>query len=541
MKVSQKYNWAFPNRLFSWFNILPILFLVFTLLFSFFSYKSLEQLQIASKNRYQSYLLSEQLRLSSDQLTLMARAYAATGNKKYLNYFNDILAIRNGEKHRPEHYQWVYWDMLMPENGQAPFESGKKESLNSLMKKRGFTAQELNLLVQAHQYSDELTAIEFKAFKIIQTIVANNPSYDAEVNSAVELLFSDNYLKAKAQIMTYINEFYQLQEKRTSREVELISNRHNVTISLTIFGFLGIILSLLYNAYVREHLNKNFIEILKAEVDKQTLKLADKNSQLETIICQMELAQAQLVESEKMASLGNLVSGVAHEVNTPLGICITLASYLDDEIKRLAKKTGETKLTHNDLTHFIDSSKDSCSLLLNNARRAAELIANFKEIAVDQSIEEKRDFKLGEYIRQVLRNLQPKLKKTQISITTYFPEQEKEIFSYPGVFSQIITNLIMNAYYHAFDNGSCQGNISISIKQTEKITEIMFEDNGCGMTEDTRKKIFQPFFTTKRGAGGSGLGMSIVYNLVCHKLKGSISCHSTLNKGTKIIIVLPKQ
>jgi signal transduction histidine kinase len=247
--------------------------------------------------------------------------------------------------------------------------------------------------------------------------------------------------------------------------------------------------------------------------------------------------QDQLVESEKMASLGRLVAGVAHELNTPIGICITGASYLQEKILLLQKSFESGEIRRQDLIDFTSNGPESAEIILANLHRAAEQISNFKLVAVDQTSEIKRDINIIEYTKKVMQSLSPAIREAShnIEITG---DTTINIETIPGDISQIITNLVMNSIHHAYDK-TVKGNISCEIQKHQENIVITYRDDGKGMESNISQMIFEPFFTTKRGSGGSGLGMYIVYNLVTQSLQGKISCESTLGEGTEFIIKFP--
>ena len=264
---------------------------------------------------------------------------------------------------------------------------------------------------------------------------------------------------------------------------------------------------------------------------------------------QLRTTQAQLVESEKMAALGNLVAGVAHEINTPVGVGVTAASQLDKLTKDLANLYKESKMTRADLEKYLNSAHQSSVLLLRNLTRAAELTKSFKQVAVDQSSEQQRAFFLKEYLNEIITSLRPEFKSAPHQIEINCPSEIK-LFSYPGALSQIITNLIINSMRHGFQQ-CVDGLITIEVTLMTTTTDsslvnesvnrlvLHYSDNGKGIPPDIIDKIFQPFFTTNRQAGGTGLGLHIVYNLVTHKLKGTIHCDSVEGFGTTFTIDIP--
>jgi len=252
----------------------------------------------------------------------------------------------------------------------------------------------------------------------------------------------------------------------------------------------------------------------------------------------LKRTQNQLIQSEKMASLGGLVAGVAHEINTPLGISVTASSFLERKTKEIKELFDLNRLKRSDFKKYIEIGMESASSILANLNRAAELIQSFKQVAVDQTVEQKRTFDLKLYIDEVFISLRPRYKRTDHQITVNCPDNI-ELNSYPGVFMQVLTNLVMNSLLHGFDNIE-QGLISIDITDNIQTVTIVYQDNGKGMNEEQLAKIYDPFYTTRRGQGGTGLGMHIVYNLVTQSLSGEIKCESTPGECTVFTITIPK-
>jgi PAS domain S-box-containing protein len=264
-----------------------------------------------------------------------------------------------------------------------------------------------------------------------------------------------------------------------------------------------------------------------------------KNVELAKTLQQLKTTQAQLIEAEKMASLGNLVAGVAHEINTPIGIGITAASALEDKTKTAALAYDNKQLKSSELKTYFDIATRSSRLILNNLERAGELVQSFKQVAVDQSHLDRRRFVVKKYLQDTLINLTPHLKRSSHRILVHGDEQ-LEMNSYPGAFSQIITNLVMNALQHAYLEGQV-GQISFEVRGEGEQVILEYQDDGRGIPPEHLGKIFEPFFTTRRNQGGTGLGLHIVYNLVTQKLKGTIRCESELLVGTTFILKLPIQ
>ncbi len=254
-------------------------------------------------------------------------------------------------------------------------------------------------------------------------------------------------------------------------------------------------------------------------------------------ISDQRATQAELIRSEKMAALGRLVAGVAHEVNTPVGLGVSVASFLDQKTQKLHQAYQAGSVTQEDFEDYIETARESCGSLLANLRRAASLVRSFKLVAVDQSAEQRRSFNVGIYIDEVLTSLRPKLKKTRHTVSVECPA-DLVFTSDPGVLSQILTNLLENSLVHGFD-GWEEGHITVRVKVDNTVLVMIYTDDGRGMAADQLEKIFEPFFTTRMGQGGSGLGMHVVYNLVTQTLGGHIRCDSAPDKGMTVTLRLP--
>lgn len=259
---------------------------------------------------------------------------------------------------------------------------------------------------------------------------------------------------------------------------------------------------------------------LEARVHERT---QDLSSALENL----KRAQRQLVDTEKMAALGGLVAGVAHEINTPLGISVTAASHLAEQSLQIQRKLESGELRKSDLSEFAVVAQQSSELVLANLRRASELVRSFKQVAVDQSSEQKRTIELGAYLSDILSALRPMIRKSQQKIEIDCA-QEVHWNTFPGALYQITTNLVLNAINHAFPDGK-QGHIWIRANVNDGVLELCCDDDGIGIPKEIRERVFEPFFTTKRGQGGSGLGLHIVFNLVTQVLRGEICVTSVVD------------
>jgi signal transduction histidine kinase len=260
----------------------------------------------------------------------------------------------------------------------------------------------------------------------------------------------------------------------------------------------------------------------------------------ETALNELNAAQQNLIDAERLAALGGLVAGVAHEVNNPIGISLTVASSFARRTEMFeAELRSETGLRRSQLEDFVRTSQDAAHQLVGNLQRAGELIQSFKQVAVDRSHAERRIFNLSEATDQIIASLRPALKKASILLSVEVPEG-LVIDGYPGVYGQILTNLFLNAANHAFPDRR-SGAIAISAKHRgSDDVEIIFSDNGVGMTPDVQRQAFDPFFTTRRNEGGTGLGLHIVYNLVTQQLGGRMMLDSRLGQGTTFRIIMPK-
>lgn len=248
--------------------------------------------------------------------------------------------------------------------------------------------------------------------------------------------------------------------------------------------------------------------------------------------------QASLIQAEKMASLAQLVAGVAHEVNTPIGVTLTAISHLDEEVARIRALFDGNRVKRSDFQGFLDVAWETTRMILSNIERAANLIQSFKQVAVDQASGERRVFDLAAYVDEVLLSLRPRLRKTRVTVTTDIPPG-LEIDGHPGSFAQVLSNLVINALVHAYDEGQ-EGHIDLVAEEapTGWVT-MRYSDDGKGIPSDIRSRVFDPFFTTKRGLGASGLGLSICANIMTTTMKGSIALEGGDGAGTRFLLRFP--
>ncbi len=270
---------------------------------------------------------------------------------------------------------------------------------------------------------------------------------------------------------------------------------------------------------------------------KQHRLLEQKNKDLNLLIDQLKSAQDELIQKEKMASLGGLVAGIAHEINTPLGICVTGVSHLQEEYKIIKKAMDTNTLTEKKLVDFFEDIEEILAILSTNTERGASLVNSFKQVAVDQISNEVRNINLHQYIDEVILSLKPTLKRTEIKLEVICDEALC-INVDAGTLSQILSNLILNSVIHGFEELD-QGNILIEAYPENSNIILRYRDDGVGIDEKALEQLFEPFYTTKRGDGGSGLGAHLIYNLVTASLKGKITVKSKLGKGLAYLIKFP--
>jgi signal transduction histidine kinase len=292
------------------------------------------------------------------------------------------------------------------------------------------------------------------------------------------------------------------------------------------------------NHFIEEHqhdISQN--KALENRLSARTDALKESNQELLSTLEKLHQFQGQLVETEKMASLGEMVAGIAHEVNTPIGLGVTASSLLADKLGELKTSFDNQTLKSSHLKKFLTDGDESVSIILRNLERAANLISSFKKVAVDQSSEESRTFNVNGLIDEVLLTLKTKIVSAKVTLIVNCPD-DLSITSKPGPINQIIINLILNSIYHAFE-GVDNAEITITITYLSEQLHVNYSDNGVGIDETMKVKIFDPFTTSKRGSGGSGLGMHLVYNLVTQALDGHIILESEPTCGVSFDITFP--
>jgi PAS domain S-box-containing protein len=269
------------------------------------------------------------------------------------------------------------------------------------------------------------------------------------------------------------------------------------------------------------------------------LEMRKAKDAAEAALRNLRETQNSLIEAEKLAALGRLVAGVAHEVNNPVGISLTVASSLERKSAMFAAEVARGDVRRSSLNEFLETSRDASAQLVANLNRAAELIQSFKQVAADRNYSDQRDFDLGDLTEQVVMSLRPGLRKHNLTLNVDC-QPNLAMNSYPGPYGQVLTNLFLNSVAHAFPDGKA-GAVDIQVRESGKDNvEIIFSDNGCGMSLDVRRRAFDPFFTTRRDQGGTGLGLHIVYSIVTNRLGGRLDLDSQPGEGTRIQIILPR-
>ncbi len=268
------------------------------------------------------------------------------------------------------------------------------------------------------------------------------------------------------------------------------------------------------------------------------LRIRDLTVHLNVKIEELTQTRQELVQSEKMASLGRLVAGFAHELNTPLGVALGSASALQEEIKTINNLFEQEEVDVDEVLSALDCVNKGFNLSLSNLERAANLVTSFKRTAIDQTSDELRTFQVQEIINDTINTLHNRFEKTGIDIQVDCPDNFK-VKSLPGALEQILTNLLMNSLIHGFNEGKDAGLINIKVQLNTEHLHLEYSDNGKGIAQENLEKIFEPFFTTHRAHGGSGLGLYICYNMITTQLQGTIGCESPHSKGVIFRIDFP--
>ncbi|MCQ8878856.1 GAF domain-containing sensor histidine kinase [Pseudoalteromonas shioyasakiensis] len=281
---------------------------------------------------------------------------------------------------------------------------------------------------------------------------------------------------------------------------------------------------------------KQQLEVANQQLEERVI---ERTKTLQKTLDALNNTQVKLIESEKMAALGNLVAGIAHEVNTPLGVAVTATSSATDHLALLTQQLNDNTLSKNDVDNFILHISECLTISSTNLDKAAVLISNFKQTAVDQSSLKVSTINLHDYLTKAIHSLTPLTRRHKVN-TQIHCDKTLSVLTVPGALNQIIMNLVNNSCVHGF-TGADDNQVTITVTDTPERDSysLCYQDNGRGMEEHVASKVFEPFFTTSRGSGGSGLGMAIVYNLATQALRGNVTVHSRPQQGVMFTIELP--
>ena len=279
--------------------------------------------------------------------------------------------------------------------------------------------------------------------------------------------------------------------------------------------------------------------VIAIENTRLFTELQERSRQLSQSLEDLRAAQDGLIQTEKLAALGKLVAGVAHELNTPVGTSLTVASAFINKADRFEADVASGNVRRSALAEFIAANREAASQIMINLTHAVDLIQSFKQVAADRNVSDRRAFDLSQVTEQVVKGLRFGLRRNlTVSVEC---EPNLAMNSYPGPYGQVITNLVVNSTVHAFPDGA-RGSVHITAQATgNHNVEVLFSDNGCGMSPEVTRQVFDPFFTTRRDQGSTGLGLHIVHNIVTNRLGGRINLETKPGAGTKIRIVVPRE
>ena len=447
-------------------------------------------------------------------------------------------------------------------DGRNPYISDTSDELDELV----YLLNKMQKRIVAELTDKEIAIAELQQERDFSTTVINASSTiicclnaDAKIatiNPAAVILtgYSQEELQSKSWV-----DVFALEQRKAELQEKLAANEPLHSIEIKMHDQMGEINTLLwtFSAFyegmdikyligfghditAQKKVEQEILQLndqLEEKVNTRTAALTSSNQQMSETVEQLKRTQQTLVESEKMASLGSLVAGIAHEINTPIGISVTAASFLQEEVDTLKIKLDEDKLSRTYLSSLIERFTESGRLLNNNLTRAADLISSFKQVAVDQSSEACYSFKLKENIEQVVTSLKHKIKQSRTTVSISCPET-LSIYSFPGSFVQIYSNLIINSIIHGFNQWPGKRDIYINIELQNETLVIDYRDTGKGIPDDMAERIFDPFVTSKRGSGGSGLGTHIIYNIINQLFKGDIK-YVAEDEGARFIMKIP--
>lgn len=396
------------------------------------------------------------------------------------------------------------------------------------------------------------SAAERRRFEEMMRIVARSSALHQQIMEMLQegkydfarRILQEQSLGVQSQLLSFYDRILDEQRRATELAAAAAGREYRRSFYLMLaLSALTVLFGVFISVYTirRTSEAENYLRDVNKELEDRvslrTRDLVQANGDLQRTIRSLNEARDQLVQSEKMASLGGMVAGISHEINTPLGIAVTASSSLFEETRKLRTSFESGAMKRSDLQGFIHHASEVDDILSSNLARAAELIRSFKQIAVDQSRADLRQVDMRKYLDEILLSLQPEYKRRPIEVLN---DAQADLICHcqPGALSQIVSNLVLNALIHAFDAQQA-GVIRLSARRVGEEIEIRCEDDGKGILPEHIDHVFEPFFTTRRGRGGTGLGLNIVYNLVTSQLRGRISVQSEPGRGTAFTIWLP--
>jgi len=515
----------------------------------------------STEERYQMLVSADKLRQSSDDLTHFARTYVVTGDDKFKKQYLDTLSIRNGEKSRPFNYNSIYWD-LKKEEREKSHPNSENISLKKIMEQLPFTIDELKLLKLSEFNSNDLVNLEIEAFNAMDGKYKDeNNKYTIVKKSnqdlAIELLHSREYYNAKHNIMKPIDDFLQLLDERTQKEVYSLQSIINTTFNIFLFTLFVFIIG---NIFIYNYLNikdkridtekSNLLKNLEnknlkleeqskiltqthRELEESEYELEEINKNLkQKIILEVEKninTQKQLFKSEKMASMGEMIGNIAHQWRQPLSVISTGATGM-----KMQKEFGSLS---------DDQFNKTCDAINDNAQYLSKTIDDFRNFI--QGDRNKKIFNLEDDITSFLHLIEGSVKSHNINIILDLDETI-QIDGYENELSQCFINIFNNAKDAFLENKTKNKTIFISSSIENDKAIIKIKDNAGGIQEDILPRIFEPYFTTKHQSQGTGLGLHMTYNLIVDGMSGTVEAHNVNYEyddknytGAEFIISLP--
>lgn len=468
------------------------------------------------------------------------------GQVIYDNYFVSVVNLTDVRKNLYQEY------VLLKSHIIAPDDAAMENLEHQITQNTINLNQSLDLFEQTLDIGEETKQLQLfksslkKSRELRAKIIAlsqKNRDIKAEsiINTQFNFLFTQMQTQIQAMFNTNIDGANLHYVQNTNQLEELQVNIFIITAILITIGLLTG-WALINSIVIPLKEMKKHIVLLTRSGEVLNLLDAEGKDEISTLsksfnamIQSLNYAQEGIIQSEKLSSLGSLVAGVSHEINTPLGIAVTIGTTIKEQVEEFVPllKTGKMKLS--DLDVFEQQLHEGFVLLLPSLEKASALIHNFKQVAVDQTSEVRRNFKLAEVVQETLATLHHKIKNSEITCEVDI-DDEISMDSYPGALGQIITNLFNNALIHGFDNLN-QGNIKLIAYQQNKHVFLTVSDDGKGILDENIGKLFDPFFTTKLGEGGSGLGLNIIYNLITSVMGGDIKV--TNDVRTTFTLTLP--